>query len=115
MPSRSKGSPSSGWKRSRDGSFAPALTLNGDDDAIGALNAAFVADGAFVDIAAGAEPALPIELQNVQEGGLSHVRFPVRVGAGAKVTIVERQMGEGAGLSTSVSHLLVGEGAEVPG
>ena len=97
----------------RDGSFAPALTLNGDDDAIGALNAAFVADGAFVDIAADAAPALPIELQNVQKGGLSHVRFPVRVGDRAKVTIVERQMGEGAGLSTSVSHLLVGEGAEV--
>ena len=53
----------------RDGSFAPALTLNGDDDAIGALNAAFVADGAFVDIAADAAPALPIELQNVQKGG----------------------------------------------
>ena len=41
------------------------------------------------------------------------MRLPVRVGAGAAVTIVERQAEAGAGLSTSVSHLLVGEGAEV--
>ena len=97
----------------RDGSFAPALQLSGADDAIGALNAAFVADGYFVDIEAGAEIEAPIELQNIQAGGQTHSRFPVRVGAGAKVTIVERQTGEGAGLSTSVSHLQLGEGAEV--
>jgi Fe-S cluster assembly protein SufD len=97
----------------RDGSFAPALQLSGADDAIGALNAAFVADGYFVDIEAGAKIETPIELQNIQAGGQTHSRFPVRVGAGAKVTIVERQTGEGAGLSTSVSHLQLGEGAEV--
>ncbi len=97
----------------RDGSFAPALDVKGSDDAIGALNAAFVADGYFVDIAAGAEIEAPIELQNIQAGGQTHSRFPVRVGDGAKVTIVERQAGEGAGLSTSISHLLLGKGAEV--
>jgi Fe-S cluster assembly protein SufD len=97
----------------RDGSFAPALEGRGADDAIGALNAAFVADGYFVDIEAGTEVETPIELQNVQAGGQVHSRFPVRVGDGAKVTIVERQTGEGAGLSTSISHLLLGEGAEV--
>lgn len=97
----------------RDGSFAPALEVRGSDDAIGALNAAFVADGYFVDIEAGAEIETPIELQNIQAGGQAHSRFPVRVGDGAKVTIVERQTGDGAGLSTSVSHLTLGEGAEV--
>jgi Fe-S cluster assembly protein SufD len=97
----------------RDGSFAPALDVKGSDDAIGALNAAFVADGYFVDIAAGAEIEAPIELQNIQAGGQTHSRFPVRVGDGAKVTIIERQAGEGAGLSTSISHLLLGKGAEV--
>src|SRR6186713_2690793 len=51
-----------------DGSFAPALELRGPDDAVGALNAAFVADGFFLDIADGAAPASPIELQNVQDG-----------------------------------------------
>ena len=36
-----------------DGSFAPALVTYGSDDAIGALNTAFVADGYFVDIDGG--------------------------------------------------------------
>lgn len=96
-----------------DGSFAPAMELAGPDDAIGAINAAFVADGYFVDIAAGAELAAPLELQNVQAGGQTHVRLPVRIGAGAKATIVERQTGTGAAFVSSVGHLLIGEGADV--
>lgn len=96
-----------------DGSFAEALELGGTDDAIGAVNTAFVADGYFVDIAAGTALEAPLELQNMQAGGQVHVRFPVRVGAGAKATLVERQTGEGAALVSSVSQLLVGEGAEV--
>lgn len=96
-----------------DGSFAPAMELRGSDDAIGAINAAFVADGYFVDIAPGAELAAPLELQNIQAGGQAHVRLPVRVGAGAKATIVERQTGTGAALVSSVGHLLIGEGADV--
>jgi Fe-S cluster assembly protein SufD len=97
----------------RDGSFAPALDGNGSADAVGALNAAFVADGYFLDIEAGAQIEAPIELQNVQAGGQTHCRFPVRVGAGATATIVEHQTGDGAALVSSVSHLLIGEGAEV--
>ncbi|MEO5324252.1 Fe-S cluster assembly protein SufD [Mesorhizobium sp. CC13] len=96
-----------------DGSYAPALVTYGKDDAIGAINTAFVADGYFVDIEAGAQLERPIELQNVQAGGQSHVRLPVRVGAGARATIVERQTGEGAGLVSSVSQLLLGDDAEV--
>jgi len=96
-----------------DGSFAAALEPRDDADAIGSLNAAFVADGYFLDIQPGAKPPAPIELQNLNAGGQAHVRLPVRVGAGAAVTIVERQAEAGAGLSTSVSHLLVREGAEV--
>ena len=96
-----------------DGSFAPGMDLYGSDDAIGALNVAFVSDGYFIDIADGAELDGPLELQNLQAGGQTHVRFPVRVGAGAKATIVERQAGEVASLSTSVSQLTVGGGAEV--
>ncbi len=97
----------------RDGSFAPALDEQEAGDAVGSLNAAFVADGYFLDIEAGAQIETTIELQNVQAGGQTHSRFPVRVGAGAKVTIVERQTGSGAALVSSVSHLVVGEGAEV--
>jgi Fe-S cluster assembly protein SufD len=97
----------------QDGSFAPALQLRGSDDAIGAVNAAFVADGFFLDIADGAAPQSPIELQNVQDGGQTHVRFPVRAGAGARATIVERQTGSGNALVSSVSHLLIGDYAEI--
>ncbi|MBA1140591.1 Fe-S cluster assembly protein SufD [Mesorhizobium neociceri] len=96
-----------------DGSIAPGMDPYGNDDAIGALNTAFVADGYFVDIADGTALEKPIELQNLQAGGQVHVRFPVRVGAGAKAAVVERQAGEGAALGSSVSQLVLGEGAEV--
>jgi Fe-S cluster assembly protein SufD len=96
-----------------DGSMAPGLDPDGSDDAIGALNTAFVADGYFVDIADGTALEKPIELQNLQAGGQSHVRFPVRVGAQARAVIVERQAGEGAALTSSVSQLVLAEGAEV--
>jgi len=97
----------------RDGSFAPALDVTGADDAIGALNVAFAGDGYFVDIAAGAELAAPVELQNVQAGGQTHVRSAVRVGDGAKATIVQRETGTDAALVSSVTNLTVGEGADV--
>ncbi|TJW17723.1 MAG: Fe-S cluster assembly protein SufD [Mesorhizobium sp.] len=96
-----------------DGSIAPGLDSYGNDDAIGALNTAFVADGYFVDIADGTELEKPVELQNLQSGGQTHVRLSVRVGAGAKATVVERQTGDGAALVSSVSQLLLGEGAQV--
>ncbi len=96
-----------------DGSFAPALDPRGFDDAVGALNTAFVADGYFLDIAVGVELAQPIELQNVQSGGQTHVRLPVRVGDGAKAVIVERQTGTGAAFVSSVANVTVGDGAEL--
>ena len=96
-----------------DGAFAPALSIQGNDDTVGALNAAFVEDGWFVDIADNVTVEAPLELQNLHAGGQTHVRLPVRVGAGAKVNIIERQTGTGAALVSSISHLTVGEGAEV--
>src|SRR5690606_18935220 len=96
-----------------DGSFAPALEPRGSDDAVGALNTAFVADGYFLDIAEGVELSQPIELQNVQAGGQTHVRLPVRVGNGAKAVIVERQTGTGDAFVSSVANVTVGDGAEL--
>lgn len=96
-----------------DGSIALGLDPYGSDDAIGALNTAFVADGYFVDIADGTQLEKPIELQNLQAGGQTHVRLAVRLGAGAKASIVERQTGDGAALVSSVSQLVLGEGADV--
>jgi Fe-S cluster assembly protein SufD len=97
----------------QDGSFAGALDLRGADDAVGAINAAFVADGFFLDIEANAAPGHPIELQNVQDGGQVHIRLPVRVGDRAKATIVERQTGSGDALVSSISHIMLGEGADI--
>ena len=96
-----------------DGSIAPAMTSRDAADVIAPLNAAFVTDGWFLDIADGAAVDGPIELQNVQAGGQVHVRFPVRVGAGARATIIERQSGSGDALVSSVSHMTVGEGADI--
>ena len=99
--------------RLTDGSAAGLLDLYGSDDAIGALNAAFVADGFAVTIEAGAELERPIELQNLQGGAQAHVRFTVDAGEGARATIVERQTGSGAATVSSISQLTIGDGAEV--
>ena len=98
----------------RDGSFAPALDEQEAGDAVGCAECCFRGGRLFPRHRSGrSRSRTPIELQNVQAGGQTHSRFPVRIGAGAKVTIVERQTGSGAALVSSVSHLVVGEGAEV--
>lgn len=97
----------------QDGSLAPALDLTGTDDAIGALNTAFVSDGWHVDVAEGIELETPLELQNVQDGGQVHVRLPVRIGNGAKATIVERHASKAPGLTSSITNLVVGDDTEV--
>ena len=96
-----------------DGSISQALALQGRDDAVGAINGAFLTDGWFLDVAGGAELARPVEIQNLHGAGQSHVRTAVRVGDGAKLMLVERQTGDGAALVSSVSHLTVGDGADV--
>ncbi|MCI0999766.1 Fe-S cluster assembly protein SufD [Ochrobactrum sp. C6C9] len=97
-----------------DGSLALQLKARGTDDTIGQINAAYVSDGWMVSIADGTELEAPLEIQNIQKTGQSHTRFPVRIGSDVKATIIERQNGgEGDAFSTSVSHVSVGDGAEV--
>lgn len=97
-----------------DGSLVPQLTIRGTDDTIGQINASYVSDGWALSIADGVELEAPLELQNIQKTGQGHTRFPVEIGANAKATIIERQNGgEGDALSTSVSHVSVGDGADV--
>lgn len=95
------------------GEFAALLGSSGHDDPVSAINSALVADGFVLDIPAGVELAQPAELQNVHGGGQAHSRFVVRAGAGAKATIIERQTGKGAALVSSISHLDVGDDAEI--
>jgi Fe-S cluster assembly protein SufD len=82
-------------------------------DAIGTINAAFAADGLSIDIPAGAELESPLEIQNIHAGGQTHTRHLVNVGEGARAVLVERQTGSGDALVSAVSHLTVGDGAEV--
>lgn len=97
-----------------DGSLVTQLRSRGFDDTIGKINAAYVSDGWMVSIADGTELEAPLELQNIQKAGQGHTRFPVRIGANVKGTIVERQNGgEGDAFSTSVNHVTVGDGAEI--
>ncbi|MEN5298215.1 Fe-S cluster assembly protein SufD [Brucella sp. TWI559] len=100
--------------RLADGSLVSQLNTRGTDDTIGQINAAYVSDGWGLSIAADTELEAPLELQNIQKTGQGHTRFPVEIGANAKATIIERQSGgEGDAFSTSVSHVSVGDGADV--
>jgi Fe-S cluster assembly protein SufD len=96
-----------------DGTCAPALGAQGSDDAIGALNTAFVADGWHLKIADGTVLDKPLELQNVQAGGQVHARFAVEVGAGVTATIVERQTGSKAALVSCVGNVVIGDGSHI--
>lgn len=95
------------------GSLAPALGARDADDAIGAINTAYLSDGWFLDIAPNASLTPAIELQNLQAGGQAHVRFAARIGDGARATIVERHAGSGDALVSSVVNLVVGDRADV--
>lgn len=99
-----------------DGSAAARLAAASDDDAIGRINGSFVRDGFVLEIPADAELEAPVEIQSIHAGGQAHTRFPVKIGAGAKVVVIERHIataGDEAALVSSVSDITVGEGAEV--
>jgi len=98
-----------------DGSAAAGLTARDGDDAIGRLNGAFVRDGFVLDLPEGTEPDAPIELQTVQNGGQTHVRFQASLGAGVRATVIERHLAAGADTAfvTAVSELTLADGADV--
>ncbi|RNC95101.1 Fe-S cluster assembly protein SufD [Oceaniradius stylonematis] len=84
------------------------------DDAIGAINTAFVTDGVRLTVAEGADIERPIELQSIHDGGQVHTRNLVTVGAGAKAAFIDRHMGSDEDvLASNATELTVREGAEV--
>ncbi|MCM2292897.1 Fe-S cluster assembly protein SufD [Allorhizobium sp. BGMRC 0089] len=97
------------------GTAAEALAARGKDDAIGRINGSFVRDGYVLTVAAHAAPDKPIEIQASQGGGQVHSRFPARFGQGSKATVIERHRnaGEATAFVTSVSDLVLDDGAEV--
>jgi Fe-S cluster assembly protein SufD len=98
-----------------DGSAAAGLSELDKDDVIGRINGSFVRDGFVVDIPATAEIETPIEIQAIHGGGQVHNRFPVRFGAGAKATIIERHLAatEDGAFVSSISDITLEDGAEV--
>ena len=98
-----------------DGSAAERLSERDRDDAIGQINGSFVRDGLSIEFADGLAVETPIEIQCVQNCGQVSTRFPVRFGAGAKATVIERHLavGDEPSLVTSVSDVRLGDGAEI--
>jgi len=91
-------------------------------DAVTALNTAFFTDGAVLDIPDGATIDTPLHLLfadgaegTAQSRASVFVRNVIRVGKGAKVTIVEAHLGSASAARqvNAVTQVIVGEKAEV--
>ncbi|MEC5290782.1 Fe-S cluster assembly protein SufD [Aurantimonas sp. C2-6-R+9] len=82
-------------------------------DTIRLLNASFGAAAVAIEIAPNTNVTAPLELRS-QAGDRSHGLARCTVGAGAKAVFVERIEGAASPTpSTGVSHLAIGEGADV--
>ncbi len=85
-------------------------------DAVSALNTAFMTDGAVVRVADGAELVKPLLLVFVRAGAaprLVTTRNVLRIGAGAKATLIEAYvtLPGAAGQTNALSDIAVGDGA----
>lgn len=83
------------------------------------LNSAFVSDGIVLTVSAGAKPALPIHIVSIVEAGKPvavATRNIVRIGAGAKVTVIESYIGVSIARDerqvSALTEVSVGDGAE---
>ena len=99
---------------------ALAATSGPAEDAVLALNTAFMTDGAVVRVQSGAEPAKPLLLVFVRAGAAAQsitTRNVVSVGAGARLTLLEAHVAlAGAGDQAQVNTLtemVVADGARV--
>ncbi|MDF1607523.1 Fe-S cluster assembly protein SufD [Hoeflea sp. YIM 152468] len=97
------------------GEAAKMLVARDADDLVGRLNGTFVADGYRLTVAADQAIKELVEIQSVQSGGQVHNRFDASFGAKSSATVIERHLGDEAhpGLSTAITTLELGDGAEV--
>ncbi len=115
-----------GWLLDNDAErIAPCLrqavastsAINEPASALAALNLACLADGAYLEIAAGAQIEAPIELLYLSrsEGLAAHTRNIVVAGEDSRVVIVEQHAGVGGTryFTHSVSELKLARGARV--
>jgi Fe-S cluster assembly protein SufD len=89
--------------------------LNASSDLL--FNTALFTDGAVIDVPDGTEIAQPIVIvSSTQANAMSALRHLIRVGEGAKVTIVEVErapVSAGARQSSSLTQISIADGAEV--
>ncbi|WP_042995572.1 Fe-S cluster assembly protein SufD [Bartonella quintana] len=64
-----------------------------DEDFIGQLNTAFVTDGWLFRVHENTKLNIPIELQNIQMGGQSHIFSDIKMGKNSQAVFVEHQIG----------------------
>jgi Fe-S cluster assembly protein SufD len=82
-----------------------------DREPMVALNTMLAEDGAVLDVAAGIDAGI-VQLVNVAAGdGDAHPRHSIRVGKGARLTLVEISAGQGTYLLNTVAEIHVAEGA----
>jgi len=94
----------------------PALDEGAQADKFAALATAFQNCGAFVHVPAGVVLDTPIQLVFAQAEPYADAIFPrivVVLGEGARATVLERQIGEGAGLVCGVVSAQLGANAEL--
>ncbi|MHC4607471.1 MAG: Fe-S cluster assembly protein SufD [Planctomycetota bacterium] len=88
-----------------------------DENAFAALNTAFLADGAFVRIAKGAQVERPIHVLFLAvpngEPAAVHARVLVVAEEGSKATLLEEYAGSGTYLTNAVTELVVGKNARL--
>ena len=107
-------------KPERDGAGAalPEASAAGQE-AVVALNTAFMTDGAVVDIASGAslaKPLLLVFIRTAAEAGLVTTRNLISIGAEARATVIEAYLtlpGAAAGQTNVLSELSLGAGAHL--
>ena len=98
---------------SRGDALTPSLQ-GADDDAVVALNAAFMQDGIVLTIAPGVTIAAPIEIVSLSlsTGRASFARSALTLGAGACATLVERAQGA-AGQRNNAIVIALGDDAQL--
>jgi Fe-S cluster assembly protein SufD len=88
-------------------------------DALTALNTAFIEDGAFIDLPAGAELRSPVHLlflsTSSRAATLSHPRNLIVAGRGSQATVVETYAGppDATYFTNAVTEVVLNEGARV--
>jgi Fe-S cluster assembly protein SufD len=96
---------------------AQTLAIVEDDRSFTALNGAFAGAGAWIELDDGADAEDPLQLLFLTLGQASafmiHPRIVVRLGAGARLRLIESHVGIGAGASLTnlVSQLDLGSGS----